>query len=96
MLMDVLENARPPRGAWELLVDPAACPGWISGAVRLPAPGERVHTTEGTAVVMRILGRTGAGGRLLELSMDDGRKRPFFASAANVMVHPRDGSVEGY
>ena len=66
-------------GVWR--VDPAHCPGSVSGAERIPAPGERVYTAEGTAVVVRLLGRTGSGGRLLELAMDDGRSEPFFAAA---------------
>lgn len=63
----------------------------MSGAEKLPAVGERVYTHEGTAVVVRILGRTSSGGRLLELAMDDGRKAPFFAAAANVRVPPLGG-----
>ncbi len=81
-----------PRGINALRVDPARCPGSVSGADRLPSPGERVLTHEGTAVVVRHLGRTGSGGRLLELSMDDGRKAPFFASAANIRVSPLGSS----
>jgi hypothetical protein len=57
----------------------------------MPSPGERVYTAEGTAVVVRLLGRTGSGGRLLELTMDDGRAAPFFAAAANVRVSPPGG-----
>lgn len=82
-----------PRGIQALRVDPARCPGSVSGVERLPATGERVYTNEGTAVVVRILGRTGSGGRLLELAMDDGRKAPFFASAANVRVAPLGGDL---
>lgn len=63
----------------------------MSGAERLPAAGERVYTNEGTAVVVRILGRTSSGERLLELAMDDGRKAPFFAAAANIRVSPAGG-----
>jgi hypothetical protein len=51
-----------------------------------------VQTNEGAAVVIRILGRTSGGGRLLELSMDDGRKDPFFAGSANVMVRPLENA----
>lgn len=72
-------------------VDPDRFPGAVSGVERLPEPGERVYTNEGTAVVVRLLGRTGSGGRLLELAMDDGRKAPFFAAAANIRVPPRGG-----
>jgi hypothetical protein len=78
-------------GIHALRVDPALYPGSVSGAERLPSPGERVYTNEGPAVVVRVLGRTGSGGRLLELAMDDGRKAPYFASAANVRVPPLGG-----
>lgn len=71
-----------------LRVDPAQSPGWIAGSERLPSPGERIHTHEGTGVVVRILHKTGDGGRVLEVSMDDGRKPPFFAATANVRVRP--------
>jgi hypothetical protein len=77
-----------PRGLRDVTVDPALCPGWVSGAERLPAKGERVHTQEGTGVVVRICGKTSKG-HLLELSMDDGRKPAFFAETLNVMVAPR-------
>lgn len=92
--MEVASHSGPPRGTRDLRVDPTKCPGWISGSERLPVPGERVYTHEGTAVVVRILGKTGAGGRLLELAMDDGRRHAFFAAAANIMVQPGDGVVE--
>jgi hypothetical protein len=74
-----------------LRVDPDRFPESVSGADKLPVPGERVYTNEGTAVVVRLLGRTGSGGRLLELAMDDGRKAPFFAAAANIRVAPLGG-----
>ena len=76
-------------GVWR--VDAARCPGSVSGAERIPGPGERVYTAEGTAVVVRLLGRTGSGGRLLELVLDDGHTEPFFAAAANVRVPPAAG-----
>lgn len=85
------DAADMPLGIYSLRVDPGCCPGSVSGVERLPSPGERVCTIEGTALVVRLLGRTGSGGRLLELAMDDGRKAPFFASAANIRVSPLDG-----
>lgn len=84
---------RIPGGVRDLRVDPDRFPGSVSGVERLPEPGERVYTHEGTAVVVRHLGRTGSGGRLLELAMDDGRKAPFFAAAANVRVPPAGGDL---
>lgn len=78
----------PARRKRSLLVDPAESPGWIPGTERIPPPGERIYTHEGTGVVVRILHKTGDGGRVLEVSMDDGRKPPFFAATANVRVRP--------
>jgi hypothetical protein len=86
MAMDIPPYDGPPRGVRDLRLNPATRPGWVTGADRLPAPGERVQTIEGTGLVVRIVGRTGADGRLLELSMDDGRKQPFFAAASNILV----------
>ena len=75
-------------------VDPAICPdSWVSGADRLPTKGERVHTSEGTAVVVRVCGKTSKG-HLLELSMDDGRKPAFFAETLNIMVSPTAAAAE--
>lgn len=76
------------RGRRSLRVDPEQSPGWVGGSERLPDPGERIHTHEGTGVVVRILHKTADGGRVLEVSMDDGRKQPFFAATANVRVRP--------
>jgi hypothetical protein len=59
----------------------------VSGGERLPGKGERVYTNEGTGVVVRVCGRTSRG-HVLELSMDDGRRPPFFAETLNVMVAP--------
>lgn len=86
-----------PRGLRDVQVDRSAQPGWVSGLERLPERGERVETHEGAATVVAVLGKTASAGRLLELAMDDGRKQPFFAAAANVLVSPdrnRDGSAQ--
>jgi hypothetical protein len=91
--MDESAYGGPPRGTRDLRVDPEKCPGWITGAERTPAAGERVYTHEGTAVVVRVLGKTSAGGCLIELSMEDGRKAPFFAAAGNIMVEPEGGAI---
>jgi hypothetical protein len=83
-----MENGsnRKPRGTRDVKVDRATHPDWVTGVDRLPARGEKVHTHEGSATVVAIHGKTSAGGRLIELSMDDGRKHAFFAAAANVLV----------
>jgi hypothetical protein len=78
-------GGRAPRRVQD--VDPAERPGWISGADRLPSPGEVVYCAEGVAEVIRLLGRTG-NGRLLELRVSDGRRESFFAAAGNVLVPP--------
>lgn len=82
----LLNDTLPPKNA--LHVDPARSPGWIAGSERVPQPGEQVHTHEGTGVVVKLLHKTANGGRVLEVSMDDGRKQPFFAATANVRVRP--------
>lgn len=79
---------RAPRMARDLRVDPLTKPGWISGGQRLPECGEEVHCAEGAAEVVRVLGKTGTGVRLLELKVHDGRRHPFFAAADNVRVAP--------
>ena len=76
-----------PRGLRDVKVDPTLCPGWVNGADRLPAKGERVYTNEGPGVVVRVCGKTSRG-HLLELAMDDGRRPPFFAETLNIMVAP--------
>ncbi|MGE0159852.1 MAG: hypothetical protein AB7T31_10620 [Gemmatimonadales bacterium] len=63
-------------------------PGWSPAGERLPAVGEHVYCTEGPAKVVRVLGRTSDGSRLLELRCD-GQPQPFFASSSNILM--RDG-----
>lgn len=86
MTMDPSLEPTLPRAKRSLRVDPAQSPGWIAGSNRVPRPGERIHTHEGTGVVVRVLHKTSDGGRVLEVTMDDGRKPPFFAATANVRV----------
>ena len=74
----------------ELRIDSLQHPGWVLATERMPLPGETVQCTEGKAHFVRVLGRTDSGGRLLELSIQDGRRQPFFAAAANVMVAPTE------
>ncbi len=82
-----------PRGLRDVKVDPDLCPGWVNGAERLPAKGERVFTSEGLGVVVRVCGRT-TRGHLLELSMDDGRRPAFFAETLNILVAPEPSSAD--
>ena len=83
-----MQSDRKLRGVRDVQVDRADHPEWVTALDRLPARGERVHTNEGSATVIAVLGKTQFGGRLLELSMDDGRTHPFFAAAVNVLVAP--------
>lgn len=78
-------NQPSPEG---LKVDRAARPGWPTGAELTPVAGGEVYCTAGVCTVTRVLGRTGDGSRLLELSLDGGERRPFFAAASNVLVRP--------
>jgi hypothetical protein len=70
-------------------------PGWLRGSDRMPAVGDLVHCTEGMARVVRIAGRTGDGSRLLELSLPERPKQPFFAAASNVLVAPEGSTIVG-
>jgi len=63
-------------------------PDWIVGTLRMPAVGEHVLCTEGLAELVRVLGKTGDGSRLLELILPDRPRHPFFAAASNVLVAP--------
>jgi len=63
-------------------------PDWLSGSERMPEVGEHVQCTEGLAQVAKILGKTGDGSRLLELTLEDRPRHPFFAAASNVLVPP--------
>lgn len=78
----------------DLHVDGAACPEWPSGGVRVPAVGEQVLCTAGIAEVVKLLGKTGDGSRLLELRLLQAGGKPFFAAASNVRVAPA-GWAEG-
>jgi hypothetical protein len=72
-----------------LRVDATAKPGWVPGTERAAVVGEEVFTAEGTAEVIRVLGKTGDGSRLLELRLVGQSKRPFFAACSNILVAPR-------
>lgn len=73
----------------DLQVKRAAHPDWPTGAERLPEVGEEVFCVDGTAEVVKVLGRTGDGSRLLELKLvEDPKGKPFYAAASNVLVRP--------
>lgn len=73
--------------AEELKIDAEAYPGWVSGLERLPKAGEQVICTAGEATVVKLLGKTGDGSRLLELHIE-GVTQPFFVASGNVLVSP--------
>lgn len=68
--------------------------GWLASE-RVPSVGEYVYCTDGPAEVVRVLGRTSDGSRLLELRCPE-RPQPFFASSSNVLVraNPKDSAGE--
>ncbi len=72
----------------ELTVSSDGQPEWLSGTERLPAIGELVLCTGGLAEVIKLLGKTGDGSRLLELRLVAEKAPPFFAAASNVLVKP--------
>lgn len=78
-----------------LRVDRSARPGWKTGAEQPPRPGQAVYCTEGMAEVVRILGKTGDGSRLLELRLLEKDAPPFYAAASNVLVMPEAGAGNG-
>lgn len=65
--------------------------GWSPASGRLPRVGEHVYCTDGPATVVRVLGRTSDGSRLLELRCNE-HSQPFFASSSNILL--RDSSPE--
>ncbi len=69
----------------ELKVDATAVPGWESAEGHQLAVGDRVYCTDGPGEVVRVLGRTQSGSRLLELRLA-GRRDSFYAAASNVLI----------
>lgn len=59
-------------------------PGWEPSPGRVPDVGEYIYCLAGPAEVVRLLGRTSDGSRLLELRCED-RTQPFFASSSQVL-----------
>ena len=72
----------------DLRMDRSARPGWPTGAEELLSIGQHVYCTEGMAEVVRVLGKTGNGSRLLQLKLLDRTASPFHAAASNVLVAP--------
>jgi hypothetical protein len=72
----------------DLRVSAADHPDWVSGLERLPAPGQDVLCTGGLAQVVRLLGKTGDGSRLLELRLHGANQPPFFVAASNILLPP--------
>ena len=69
-------------------------PGWDAGAERVPRVGDDVWCVDGVAEVVRVLGRTSDGSRLLELRLLHRPKPPYFASASNVLQRRESGDPE--
>ena len=86
------DNSRVPRES--LRISSIEQPGWEPAPGRVPEVGDHIYCLDGPAEVVRILGRTSDGSRLLELRCD-GRAHPFFASSSNVLFRsaPRDPQV---
>jgi len=78
-----------------LRVDRSARPGWKTGKEQPPDPGQLVYCTEGMAEVVRVVGKTGDGSRLLELRLLEKEAPPFYAAASNVLVMPAEGAGDG-
>jgi hypothetical protein len=73
----------------DLRIDLALWPGWVSASDQTPLVGDEVMCVEGSAQVVRVMGRTGDGSRLLELVLPGSPRRTFFAAASNVLLAPR-------
>jgi hypothetical protein len=87
--MSIQMNSSRQASRIGLRIDHALWPGWIVGSDQLPDIGDEVKCVEGSAQVLRVLGRTGDGSRLLELVLPDRPRHPFYAAASNVLVAPR-------
>ena len=61
-------------------------PGWQPPATgHVPNEGDTVYCTQGPAEVIRVLGRTSDGSRLLQLRCAH-RTEPFFVTSTNILV----------
>lgn len=80
--MSQWNTSRVPRNS--LLISSVDEPGWEPFPARVPSVGELIYCVAGPATVVRLLGRTSDGSRLLELRCGDS-ERPFFAASSNVL-----------
>jgi len=72
----------------DLYVNRDERPGWPTADEQLPKVGDQVYCAQGPGEVIRILGKTSSGSRLLELRLDGTTRGSFFAAADNVLVEP--------
>ena len=77
-------TARTPQRRDALRIASMAVAGW-GAADRMPGVGDEVQCVDGVAEVIRILGRTSDGSRLLELKLRGRPSPPYFAAASNVL-----------
>lgn len=77
------DTSRVPRDS--LKISSIERPGWGPAEGREPSVGEQIYCVDGPAEVVRLLGKTSDGSRLLELRCAD-RPQPFFASSSNILV----------
>ena len=70
-------------------IDRTARPGWLTAAEMTPRVGDSAYCTAGPGSVIRILGKTGDGSRLIELKLDSGVRDTFFVAGSNVLLAPR-------
>jgi hypothetical protein len=75
----------PPQRREALRVESIDQPGWEADSERMPGVGEDVLCVDGVAEVVRVLGKTSDGSRLLELRLLERPKPPYFASSSNVL-----------
>lgn len=85
-------NNRAPARRDTLRVAATERPGWRAPDESIPVVGERVFCAEGEADVVRVLGRTSDGSRLLELHLRGGPTTPYFASSTNVLRRDEKGT----
>ncbi len=78
------DTSRVPRDS--VRISSTEPPGWQPPATgHVPSEGDTVYCTQGPAEVVRVLGRTSDGSRLLQLRCAD-RSAPFFAASSNILV----------